>query len=261
MKPFFTIAVILSVVSAACNKAPSTNTGFDENIKIRMEEKVDSTKRTLLLVCFTEKIYGCANNTIQSSYTVTNDKITINFIKLNESAICLTALGPAFTLINLNGLSNKNYQLEINVGATKITGELKVSATNFHAILPVQTKAQFVNANLARVPDNTVYGTVHYHTASTAATVQKYIDSLQYFGAMAALYTPGDYGAFQVEASGQIKQTQDPGYYFTRYYIFNYNSSSSVLKNLTRRFGIAYPDSLLVTLHTSKGETFYSWVP
>lgn len=260
MKRYFIFILLIFFGLHSCKKTETTST-FNENLKIKMSETVDSTKRTLFLNCFTEKIYECSNYGIQSTYLLTNDKITINFIQIVAPSICLTSLGPASTLIKLEGLTNKIYEIELNFGATKISGQLDVSASSFKATLPTQTKVQFVNPDLGRVPNNTIYGTVHYHIASTVTTVQRFIDSLQFYGATPTIYPQGDYGQFQIESNGQIKQTQDLGYYFTRYYIFNYSGNSGQLKSLVRRFGINYPDSLLVTLNTTKGETFYSWSP
>ncbi len=190
---------------------------------------------------------------------MTDDKITINFIKISAPNICLTSLGPASTIISLNGIANKTYEIELNFGANKIIGHLNVTAGSFIATLPMQTKVQFVNPDLKRVPNNTIYGTVHYHSASTSSIVQKFIDTLQLYGATPTLYPQGDYGQFQIEANGQIKQTQDLGYYFTRYYIFNYSNNSVQLRDLVKRFGINYPNLLSITLNTTKGEIFYSW--
>ena len=262
MKQNFLLILLVALGLNSCKKSDTSSTSaFDDNIKIKMSETVDSVKRTLFLNCFTEKIYGCSNYGIQSTFVLTDNKITINFIQVIVPSICLTSLGPASTIIKLDGLPNKTYEIELNFGATKISGQLNVSASSFKATLPTQTKVQFVNPELGRVPNNTIYGTVHYHVTSTTTTVQKFIDSLQFYGAASTLYPQGDYGNFQIESTGQIKQVQDPGYYFTRYYIYNYSSNSAQLKSLVRRFGINYPDSLLITLYTTKGETFYSWVP
>ena len=173
----------------------------------------------------------------------------------------MTSLRPASTLVKLEGLTNKLYEVELNFGATKITGQLNISASSFKATLPIQTKVQFVNSDLSRIPNNTIYGTVHYHTAATTSTVQKFIDSLQFYGATSTLYPQGDYVNFQIESNGQIKQIQDLGYYFTQYYIFNYSNNSEQIKSLVRRFGINYPNDLLITLNTAKGEIFTSWTP
>lgn len=224
-----------------------------------MSETVDGEKRVLNLNCYTEKIFTCSNYGIETTYALSDNKITIHFIKVTTPTVCLTSLGPASVIISLNGLKNKAYQLELNFGASKITGQLNVTSGSFVATVPAQTKVEFVNPDLKRIPDNTIYGTVHYHSASTSTLAQKFIDTLQLYGAVPTLYPQGDYGQFQIEANGQIKQTQDLGYYFTRYYIFNYSGNSGQLKDLVRRLGINYPDLLIITLNTIKGETFYSW--
>lgn len=258
---FIFITVCTICITSSCHKEDSpAGTNFDGNIKIRMAESVDSIKRTLSLTCFTEKIYPCSNFSIQTSSTITSGKITINFIKIAESPICLTALGPAYTTITFDRIPIGVYELELNFGNSKVTGQLNVSAGSIVATVPVQTKVQFINPDLKRIPDNTIFGTVHYHAAGTAPVVQQFIDSLQYFGATATLYPQGDYGQFQIEAGGSIKQIQDPGYYFTRYYIFNYTGYNNQLKNLVQRYGNAYPSELFVTLNSTKGQSFYSWV-
>jgi hypothetical protein len=252
----------ISTSDTTSTSGDPTTLPFNENIKIKMSETVDSTGRTLFLNCFTEKKFPCLNYALQSTYVLTSDKITINFIKIiTPTNICATMPGPAYTVIKIERPTNKVYDVELNVGATTILGQLNVSAGSFNATLPVQTKVQFVNPDLGRVPDNTIFGVVHYHTASTAATVEKFIDSLQFYGAIPTLYPPGDYGHFQIEPSGQIKQVQDGGYYFSRHYIFNYSNSSAPLKSLVRWYGINYRDSLSIELYTAKGEKFYSWIP
>ncbi len=260
MKRYFIFIALLSFGLNSCEKEEPTP-NFSENLKIAMVETVDSTKRTLFFNCYTEKGYECANYRIQANYELTNDKIKIRFIRIDPPSICLPALGVASISIKLEGLANKTYDIEFNFGDSIVTGQLIVSGNSFKGIVPSQTKVQFINPDLGRIPNNTIYGTVHYNVATTAVTVQKFIDSLQFYGATPALYPPGDYGHFQIESNGQIKQLQVSSYNYTRYYIFNYSGESTQLKNLVRRFGINYPDSMSITLNTTKGETFYSWRP
>ena len=260
MKYYSVIIILFALALNSCKKT-DTSSNFNENLKIKMYETVDSTKKTLFFKCFTEKIFECSNYSIQATYKLTNDKITINFIQIEKPNICLTSVGPASTLIKLEGLTNKLYEVELNFGATKITGQLNISASSFKATLPTQTKVQFVNPDLGRIPNNTIYGKVHYHTAATTSTVQKFIDSLQFYGAISTLYPQGDYVNFQIESNGQIKQVQDLGYYFTRYYIFNYSNNSGQINRLIKRVGISYANDVLITLNTAKGETFTSWTP
>ena len=253
--------IFLSVIYA-CTKpeVQQVTSTFVEPVKIKMIEAVDSVNRTLTLRCYTQKIYECFNYGIQTDYSVTDDKITITFMKVVVPDICLTAFGPASVDIDLKGLSNNTYELEVNFSSETVKGQLDVTAGSFVATVPTQTKVQFVNPELKRIPANAIFGTVHYHFASSTSLVDRFIDTLQLYGAVPTLYAPGDYGQFEIAANGEIKQKQDPGYYFTRYYIFHYPGSSTPLKDLVRRFGVNYSDSLSIKLHTSKGETFRSWV-
>lgn len=255
------LILFLSAAFGGCKKSPAPASSADENIKIKMVEEVDSTKRILVLNCYTENNFPCSNYSIESSFGVTNDKVVLTFSGISSPGICLTAIGPASATINLGSLSDKTYNLDLNIQNAAFSGQLTLTAANYKVTLPATNRVQFINPDLYRVPDNTIYGTVHYHTASTGSLADKFLDSLQYFGAVSTSYLPGDYGRFQIESNGQIKQTQDAGYNFTRYFIFNYTNSSAPLKALVKRFGQAYPGLLLITLNTTKGETFYSWVP
>jgi len=144
-------AITFLIGICACRKE-ETATAFEENIKIRMYEKVDSVKRTLNLMCYTEKMFECANFKIETTYTITDNKITISFIKVLTSSICLTLMGPASTTIELKGLSNKTYDLEFNFGISKVSGLLNITTNSFIATVPVQTKVQFENSYLKRIP-------------------------------------------------------------------------------------------------------------
>ncbi len=256
------IVFILLLLSGihSCKKEEISAWDFEENLQVNMYEVIDGSRRTLVLRCLTETIFPCINYHIQSAYKVSRNKIVIDFIQILKPEICLTALGPASTLIELNDLPNNVYTLECNFGSTKVVGEINVAANIFTVDLPQQTRIKFLNPNLSRVPENTIYGTVHYHSAITVPLVEKFLDSLKFYGATTALFPEGDYISFQIEANGQIKQTQDEGYYFTRYYIFHYTNASEQLRNLVSRFGINHGNDLSITLHTARGETFYSWM-
>lgn len=257
---FFLSVLIFLVAINSCKKTEEVRPDFDQNVKIVMAEKIDSVKRVLSLMCYTENMFPCSNYAISTTHVLTTDKITINFLKVDTFTFCTTAIGPASAVINFTGLPNKTYAIELNFGTTTITGQLVVTANSFVATLPAQTKVQFLNPDLKRIQDNTIYGKVGYHTASSLSLAQTFIDTLQLYGATPVVYPPGDYREFQIDANGQIIPMQD-GYYFRLNYIFKYSNSSGKLKDLVKRFGTNYPNLLSVSLNTTKGETFYGWVP
>jgi hypothetical protein len=234
---------------------------FDQNIGIRLIEDIDSTKRTLTLKCGTEEYFPCSNFSIATSHTVGDDKITVNFTGITKSSICKRSPGPATASISLGTLNHNIYELEINIGSSRIIGHMAVSDSSYKVTIPDQSRVRFVNPDLYRVPEHTIYGSVHYHSGTTSPLVQSFFDSLKHYGATSALFLPGDYGDFQIGGDGQIVQTKNTAYYFTQHFIYKYADSSESLERLVRHFGLQYPDLLQIRLHTTQGESFYSWVP
>lgn len=230
-------------------------------INIHMMENIDSntSKRTLIFKCATEKIYECSNYSIQTSVAMAGDIITIHFEKIVTPDVCLTSPAPASAYIDLGTLPNKTYQLVLSAGDVTIEGQLTVSTGSYKADIPVQHEIRIVDADLQRIPVNVIYGTIGYPSESFVPVVQSFIDSLQVIGAVPATYSPGDYYTFTIQPDGQIEQTQLSGYYFTRSFIFNYDGSSEMVQALVGKYGVTHPD-LTITLNTSKGQIFYSWL-
>ncbi len=224
-----------------------------------MSETLDSMSRTLVLKCYTDKIYPCTGYHIESNCVLTNKKITINFIQVITPDFCLLTPGPASTFFNFTALANGVYTIELNLWGSTISGQLTISAGSYKVTIPQQSRIQFIDTMLNRIPDNTIFGTVDYTTSSNATTAQSFIDSLQFYGATPFKLQQGDYGQFQIDSSGQIIPNPGSGYNFTRYYIFNYSGNSAPLKSMVKWYGNNYNGSLYIRLNTSKGETFISW--
>jgi len=194
-------------------------------------------------------------------FSISSDKIVIDFNGIIRSDFCLTSTGPASTTIDLGSLSNGNYDLEIQVEGKKSVGLLIVTP-DFYAInLDKPRQLQIKFSPLIRVPDNTIWGTIGYASSSYSAMAQTFIDSLQYFGATPGSYLPGDYNYFEINSSGQIiSPSNGGGYYFAQSYIFNYAENTSTLKTLVNNYGHNSGDTLSIILYTTKGEIFRSWM-
>lgn len=72
---------------------------------------------TMLLRMATEELFGCSNYTLVSSRTFTEDAITIDIEGVSIGSLCLTATGPAVSLLPLN-LENGDYDLTLINGDT-----------------------------------------------------------------------------------------------------------------------------------------------
>ncbi len=259
MKRLTYLIILLFVILWGCKKDYSMDT-IDSDIEIKMWETMDSTKRTLQFNCATEKVYNCSNFGISKTVRKTSDNIDIDFNGILLYDMCLTALGPARTTLDLGTLSNGTYDLNIDVERKKSDGQLIVTSDYYAIELNNQRQIKINNNPLYRIPTNTIWGTVGYHASSNMALVQTFIDSLQFLGATAQVYQSGDYGYFEINSGGQILPPQNHGYYFIIPFIYNYAGNSSDLKGLIKYYGASYGDSLSISLHTTKGEIFRSWV-
>jgi len=173
---------ILILLLCSCKKDAHIEV-IDSDIKIKMQETVDSTKRTLQFYCSTEKGYGCSNFGISKIVNQSAYNIDINFEAILINTFCLTSIGPATTTIDLGTLSNGTYNLDIKVGGKKNKGQLIVSSDNYAITLNDKKQLQVINSPLRRIPPTTVWGAIRYHFSSTATLVQTFIDSLLFLGA------------------------------------------------------------------------------
>ncbi len=235
-------------------------TAFNEKIGIRLVEELNDTNRTLLFACATSKAFACSNYKIEHSFAVKNNTITLKFTGIDKPSYCTRAFGPATARISIGSLENQMYTLIIHIGQNIVKGSIDVSKQAFIVTLENEDLVSVVNPDLKRIPENTIYGAVHYHAAATESIVKEFFDSLKHYGAKPSKYFPGNYGSFQIEENGQIKQFKNGGYRFTIQYIYTYSKDSKNLIDLVKRYGKRYPDLLLIKFHNSKGETAYSWV-
>jgi hypothetical protein len=250
--------LFLLLLSGGCGLDFSVDR-IDSNIRIVMWETLDSTKRTLELRCFTERDYECSNFAISKTFSKFFNYIEIDFTGIRRSSLCLTAFGPARTRIDLGTLSNRTYNLDITVDRKKSEGQLIVTPDYYSIKLDKQQQLIIRNHTLHRIPANTIWGTVGYHTISTSELAQTFIDSLQILGAKAQSYQPGHYGHFEINSSGQMVIPE--GYKFTQPFVYNYTNNTSNLKKLVRNYGANYSDSLHIILYSTNGEIFRSWIP
>ena len=193
-------------------------------------------------------MYNFSNFGIQTSYSVLGMDINIEFEKINTSSMCQTATGPATSKINLENLENGTYNIEIKVGNKNNIGKLVVSDYSFDIEIENLEGLQLERNPLLRIPKNTIWGLIRYHTNYTENLAQSYIDSLQILEAINANLSEGDYGFFTTNTNGYIIESTSNGYWFSIPYIFKYSNDMEILKNLIKNYKISYSDSVSINL-------------
>ncbi len=257
MRKLLQINILLLLIFVGCKKESTSNTKIDSNVVIIMREQLGRNQKTLLLVCTTEKSYGCSNRGIAYKINKTNDRIDITFNNIVYSEVCLTSLGPATTVIDLGDLQTGTYKLNVIINRTVIKGELVVTPERYAISLANNTQLQLPEPVLQRIPANTIWGTVGYHTTSSAATAQAAIDAFVQAGATVRTYSPGKYWYFTIDANGQILPPQNHGYWFVKPFIFQYVGDSNQLITTLQQIKAQYGNALAVTVNTINGKVLF----
>ncbi len=184
----------------------------------------------------------------------------ITFTSVGETIICLTALGPATTTIDLNSVSNGEYEIELNNANLKNKGTLKVTDTDISLQFGQKNGIDFVRENTKRVPAKTYWGTIGYHVQSSSTLVDEFIQKFSDAGAVFTKQSPGQYFYYEIDNSGDIvSNVENSGYYFMRRFIFQFDGDEAKLKQIVQVDGKIYKEILSMSLETYKGEMIYNW--
>jgi len=174
--------------------------------------------------------------------------------------ICLTALGPATTQLDLITVANGEYGIELNNANLKNIGTLKITETDISLLFGQKNGIDFVRPNTKRVPNKTYWGTIGYHVQSSSTLADEFIQKFADAGAIFSKQPPGHYFYYEINNSGDIvADVENSGYYFMKRFIFQYDGDESKLKELVQREGKNYKEALSIRLETYKGDMFYNW--
>lgn len=258
MRNILKISSLLLLTLISCKKESTSNSEIDSAIIIDTREQLNNDRQTLLLVCTTQKIYGCGNYSIHYKIDKTTNRIDIAFEGIKTPNICLTSLGPATTFIDLGTLPIGLYQLNLTINRTVKKGELVVTPDRYSISIPNQTQIQLPKSTLPRIPSNTIWGTIGYNKASSEPMAQSVVDALIQTGATTQTYAEGNYWYFNIGTNGQILSPQNHGYWFVKPFILQYLGDIDKIKTLLQQIKTQYGNELHVTINTSKGEVLYN---
>ena len=233
---------------------------IESKIRISTWENLSAQERTLTLTCATEKTYGCINYSIVSTKTILDDSIMISFTGIYKPPVCLTALGPAGAAIDLGSLPSGNYPLSLSANGETVRAQLVVSDDAYTVNNGEGMWTTFSRSQLRRVPDGTIWGLVGYHTTTSAALAQAYLDSVRIVGAQPCSCIPGYYGYYEIDSTANIQTPGNHGYAFAQSYIYHYGGDPLVVRNLVKRYGKSLGDSLSISLFGSHAEAYFSWI-
>lgn len=260
MRRFLTFCVGALLLSCEDNDVRVKSNPIDSKIIIEAREALEPNSRRLTFFCKTEKIYPCVNFPLLTEKEINENSFKITFTSVGETMLCMTALGPATTLLDLNALSYGEYDIELNNASLKNKGTLKVTDTDISLLFGRKNGIDFVRLNTKRVPDKTYWGTIGYHVQSSSTLADEFIQKFADAGAIFSYQMPGHYFYYEIDNSGEIvANIENSGYYFIKRFIFQYGGDESKLKEVVQGEGKNYRGTLSIRLETYKGEMFYNW--
>lgn len=245
-----------------CSDSTSPELNFeriDSKLNIVLREELTSESRNLILNCRTERIYPCCNYGIDYNVVKGAKNFKVRFSKIVMPQICLTALGPAGCAVNLGSLAEGQYNLELEVNGKTEIAQLMVSKGSYQVNHQPGLNFKFENAELKRIPQFLIWGSVGYINDSLVSVVNTFTDSLQILGAQQVQLLPGDYWYFKVDAQGNLIPPEYHGYPFIKMFSYSFNGSLDELKEFISRYSSRYYDKLYISLNDWKGVVIYGW--
>ena len=206
----------------------------------------------------TVRVYGHCDNTIDLSWRQTSKGFDITFKGVIENNM-LPAIGPATTTIDLGVLNTGTYQLSLRNEHVVLLGELFVFSDKFTIVINSNPAFNILNSPLNRIPENTIWGLVGYHTEETTPLVQSFFSELIKLGAIQKSFAPGNYNKFEIDDNGDIIN-YNAGFWFSQAFIFYYSEDTSDLDKFLEQWSNLHDKIMYISIYTDKGEEFFSWM-
>ncbi len=251
------LACFLATSFLACGDSAeldSVNT-LGTDVQFSMAEYVELGQRTLSFKFLTVDDYPCINYRIASEVRREGSAITVSLREIQGADVCLEAVAPAASFLDVGELSPGEYPITIEVGASLANrGTLLVTEEAVELLLG-QTEGLIVpTSRMLRVPEDIIWGTVRASTEHAGVSNQLIL-RLRSLGAASKLLPEGDYGYFSVDAVGSVRPSsltsgQD------NLFVLGFRGEASNLEQLVNEVADTYGHEVTVSLRTSRGDEF-----
>ena len=259
MKPSLLILPLLSLLALACENAdePEVVNTLGTDVRFEMTEYLESESPTLSFKFLTQKDFPCINYRIASDYQVNGRAITVSLSEIAASDVCLEAIGPAASFLDLGTLTEGDYNLTINVGKNLVnTGILSVTEAAYKLTLNEDVGLLVDNPTLLRIPSGLIWGTIRFPQEESPAG--SFFSKLRGIGASEQVLPQGDYGYFTTNASGNIEPNLTPFGTAERSFLMRYDGDARQLEQLIEEVSADYGSDVSIRMHTTQGEDFTS---
>lgn len=251
------LACFLAISLLACDDSAeldAVNT-LGTDVAFSMVEYVEPGQRTLSFKFLTTEDYPCINYRIASEVRREGSDITISLREIQGADVCLEAMAPAASFLDVGELTPGEYSMIIEVGTSLTnTGTLLVTDEAVELLMG-QTEGLIIpTSRMLRVPEDIIWGTVR-DSAEHAGVSSQFMQRLRGLGAASKTLPEGDYGYFSVDAIGNVTPSSlTPGQ--DNLFLLGFRGEASNLEQLVNEMADTYGHEVTVSLRTSRGDEF-----
>lgn len=262
MKPILILfAVSLVFFSCESDTDEQVNTlgvsTLGSAVRFSLAEYLDANENNLTFKFLTDKDFPCINYQIAQHMERAGKQITISLEEIQKADVCLEASGPATAFIDLENLTEGNYDLTINIGEfISSKGKLLVTDKAYQLKMEASEGLIVERHILHRIPDHVIWGTIRYADRLRAKGLYHMLmTSLQGAGASEKRLPEGDYYYFDVDAGGRLR-TGNAGQEPEDTFILEFNGSNEQIQTILRQVEQVYGEDAMVRIYNAVGDEF-----
>ncbi len=251
------LTCFLAISLLACDdpaELDSVNT-LGTDVRFSMAEYLEPGQRTLSFKFLTVDEYPCINYRIASELRREGSSITVSLREIQGADVCLEAVAPAASFLDLGELTPGEYTITIEVGTSIVnSGTLLVTDEAVELLLGQPEGLIIPTPRMLRVPEDIIWGTVRA-SAEHAGVSGQLMQRLRSLGAASKILPEGDYGYFLVDAVGNVSPSSlTPGQ--DNLFVLGFRGEASSLEQLVDEMSDIYHDQVTMNLRTSYGSEF-----
>ena len=231
------------------------------DVQFSMAEYFEPGQRTLSFKFLTQKDFPCINYRIKSDYRMEGDALVVSLSEVEGADVCLEAIAPASSFLDVGQLAIGEYPVVIKVGEVLTnTGTLTVTDESFDLVMNEEQGLVVETPRVLRIPSGVVWGRIYATDPDAVGSVtQDVLNQLQGAGATSKILLEGDYGYFSVDASGNIVNSSVSADRTERMFLLDYPGESTHLERLVEEVASVYDGKVAISLRTATGEELKSW--
>ncbi|WKN42915.1 hypothetical protein [Tunicatimonas pelagia] len=229
-------------------------------VDVEMKEYLEGDQRLLMFKFFTTRDFGCINHRIDYNLQQQTDGLAIHLNEVEEPTACLKAMGPASAFVDVGALNIGEYEFSLHIGeAITNTGVLTVNPESYQLVLNAEAGMNLETIQLQRIPKNALWGSIRFLNKPSDNIANSFVAQLAKLGATQDKFEKGDYGFFEVDASGKVSPKTVTGDASPFTFLMNYRGDEAELVALLSEINRNYGDEVNIRMRTAQGNEYRSW--